>query len=213
MLLVADLLRWPGVLIVGVVSVAILLLIRPAEPAGALFSRWPAESAASIAGEFAPAPQGAVAGEGVALSLAGDVGFNVAAALGARGGALRDVVIRPGETWSFNATVGDPAGMSLRTVAGIYGGGWCDLASRYVQAVRPILPEAAVRFPNHVATAGIRLSDVADSDAVAIWNIDGQPGSFGGRQDLEITNTTTHTIRLVAASDGGVVRVRAYVID
>ncbi|HMP39440.1 MAG TPA: hypothetical protein PKA05_03585, partial [Roseiflexaceae bacterium] len=109
------------------------------------------------------------------------------------------------------AAVGNPAGMQLRTVGGIYGGGWCDLASRYVQAVRPILPDTAVQFPNHVVSAGIRLADVADADAVAIWNIDGQAGSFGGRQDLLITNTTPHPIRLVANEAGGNVQIRAYV--
>jgi hypothetical protein len=125
----------------------------------------------------------------VPLGMAGDVGFNIRAALDANSGALRSVTIRPGETWSFNAAVGNPARVEVRTVGGIPGGGWCDLASRYVQAVRSILPASAIHFPNHVASTGIGLSDVDDADTVAIWNIDGQPGSTGGRGDLEITNT------------------------
>ena len=135
-------------------------------------------------------------GESAALSLAGDVGYNVRAALDASNGALRDVTIRPGETWSFNASVGSPAHIRVRVVAGVPGGGWCDLASRYVQALRPVLPPEAFAFPNHVHTAGIGLLNVANEDAVAIWNIDGQPGSFGGRQDLQITNTTNTALRL-----------------
>jgi hypothetical protein len=86
--------------------------------------------------------------------------------------------------------------VEVRVVAGVPGGGWCDLASRYVQALRPVLPPEAFAFPNHVHTAGISLLNVANEDAVAIWNIDGQPGSFGGRQDLQITNTTNTALRL-----------------
>src|SRR5436309_122046 len=37
----------------------------------------------------------------VPLGMAGDVGFNVRAALDANGGALRHVTIQPGATWSF----------------------------------------------------------------------------------------------------------------
>jgi hypothetical protein len=115
----------------------------------------------------------------------------------ARGGALRSVTIRPGETWSFNATIGSPANVEVRTIGGVPGGGWCDLASRYVQAVRPLLPREAVQFVNHVTTSGIRIADVADDDAVSIWNIDGQAGSAGQSQDLQITNTLDTPLRLL----------------
>lgn len=145
------------------------------------------------------APRFVLVGESVPLSLAGDVGYNVRAALDASNGALRDVTIRPGETWSFNASIGLPARVHVRVVAGVLGGGWCDLASRYVQALRPVLPPEAFAFPNHVHTTGIGLLNVANADAVAIWNIDGQPGSFGGRQDLQITNTSGATLRLIVA--------------
>ncbi|NWG22519.1 MAG: hypothetical protein HXY39_19610 [Chloroflexi bacterium] len=135
-------------------------------------------------------------GESAPLSLHGDAGYNIRAALDANGGALRSVIINPGDTWSFNASVGAPTRVRVRVVAGIPGGGWCDLASRYVQALRPVLPPSAFAFPNHVQTAGIGLLNVADEDAVAIWNIDGQAGSFGGRQDLQITNTHAATLQL-----------------
>jgi hypothetical protein len=138
----------------------------------------------------------------VPLSLAGDVGFNVLSALGAQGGALRSVEIRPGETWSFNAAVGSPAYVEIRTVGGVPGGGWCDLASRYVQAVRPLLPPEAVRFVNHVTTSGIRIADVADDDAVSIWNVNGQAGSSGQSQDLEITNTLSSPLLLQVVEQG-----------
>ena len=132
----------------------------------------------------------------VPLSIAGDVGFNVLSALNANNGALRSVTIRPGETWSFNASIGSPAKVAVRTIGGVPGGGWCDLASRYVQAVRQLLPPDAVQFVNHVTTAGIRIADVVDDDAVSIWNIDGQAGSAGQSQDLEITNTLSVPLHL-----------------
>jgi hypothetical protein len=193
-------------LILGVfaASVLVLFMLSGQSASPALISAWapqPAGAASAANSVLAVAPQ-AFTGvaqpdtSSVPLSLAGDVGFNVLSALGARGGALRDVTIQPGETWSFNAAVGSPAYVEVRTVGGVPGGGWCDLASRYVQAVRPLLPREAVQFVNHVTTAGIRIADVADDDAVSIWNIDGQAGSFGQSQDLEITNTLDAPLRL-----------------
>jgi hypothetical protein len=153
-----------------------------------------------------------MAASSVPLGMGGDVGFNVRAALDASGGALRRVLIRPGETWSFNAAVGDPAQVEVRTIGGIPGGGWCDLASRYVQAVRSLLPESAVRFRNHMASTGIGLLDVADADTVAIWNIDGQPGTDGSRGDLQITNMLPSPLRLeVLDLPGEQIVVRALV--
>ncbi|MCS6939719.1 MAG: hypothetical protein RMJ55_17440 [Roseiflexaceae bacterium] len=205
--------------IVLILSVVILYLDHRYAPSPVVFGRplqqngmfafiW--SQATEPTSVFAPASRFVPVGESAPLSLAGDVGYNVRAALDARNGALRNVTIRPGETWSFNASIGPPAHIRVRVVAGVPGGGWCDLASRYVQALRPALPPEAFVFPNHVRTTGIRLLNVADEDAVAIWNIDGQPGSFGGRQDLQITNTTNATLQLVVvegpAADQIVVR-------
>lgn len=141
----------------------------------------------------------AASGVSAPLSLTGEMGVNVRLALDANGGALRSVVIPPGTTWSFNAAIGDPRHLPVRTVAGVPGGGWCDLASRYVQAVRPLLPPDAVQFVNHVQSTGVGLANVAPADAVAIWNIDGQPGSFGGRLDLLITNSLPSPLVLSVA--------------
>ena len=188
---------------VCIASVFVLFMLSDQSASPASISPWlPRQSAASdsvIAAAnsvlAAPPPIAGIAQaiqadtRSVPLSIAGDVGFNVLSALGASNGALRSVTIRPGETWSFNATIGSPANVEVRTIAGVPGGGWCDLASRYVQAVRPLLPREAVQFVNHVTTAGIRIADVADDDAVSIWNIDGQAGSAGQSQDLQITNT------------------------
>ena len=192
---------------VFIASVFVLIILSGQSASPALISTWlPGQSAAAdsvvAANSVLAAPQ-VIAGvaqadtNSVPLSIAGDVGFNVLSALDARGGALRSVTIRPGETWSFNATIGSPANVEVRTVGGVPGGGWCDLASRYVQAVRPLLPREAVQFVNHVTTSGIRIADVADDDAVSIWNIDGQAGSVGQNQDLQITNTLGTSLRLL----------------
>jgi hypothetical protein len=212
-------------LLIGVFVASVLVLIglsgHTASPP--VISPWlpsqPARAAAAappgITGDAQPLMAGGQAGaSSLPLSLAGDVGFNVLAALDASSGALRNVTIRPGETWSFNATVGSPAQVAVRAIAGVPGGGWCDLASRYVQAVRPLLPRDAVQFVNHVATSGIRLADVADDDAVSIWNINGQPGSAGQSQDLQITNTLAAPLHLqVVEQPGQQVVVRAMVGD
>jgi hypothetical protein len=199
---------------VFVVSVLVLIMLSGPSASPALISTWlPRQPAADDtilnAAQFAP-PQAIAAVAAMAqpetssvpLSIAGDVGFNILSALGASNGALRSVTIRPGETWSFNATVGSPAYVDVRTISGVPGGGWCDLASRYVQAVRPLLPREAVQFVNHVTTAGIRIADVADDDAVSIWNIDGQAGSVGQSQDLQITNTLSAPLHLQVVDQG-----------
>lgn len=118
-----------------------------------------------------------------------DFGQNVRAALGANGGALQRIVIQPGTSWSFNETIGDPGVLDLRTVSGVLGGGWCDLASRYVQALRPILPPSAIVFPLH----GVALNQVSYEDSVVIWS----NGTRGG-QDLIVTNTLDRPIVLTA---------------
>ncbi len=98
---------------------------------------------------------------------------NVLAALAANGAALQHVVVPPGDTWSFNRAVGDPDLLDLVSINGVYGGGWCDLASRYVLALRPFLPREALVFTRHIDTTGYGLAGVADDDAVAIWNSNG----------------------------------------
>ncbi|MCS6841207.1 MAG: VanW family protein [Roseiflexus sp.] len=208
-------------MIVLIVSAIVLYLDHRYAPSPVVFGRplqqngmfaliWSQAMGVTTAFASSSSARFVLVGESAPLSLAGDVGYNVRAALDASNGALRNVIIRPGETWSFNASVGPPARVHVRVVAGVPGGGWCDLASRYVQALRPVLPPEAFAFSNHVRTTGIGLLNVADEDAVAIWNIDGQPGSFGGRQDLQITNTTEATLQLVVvegpSSDQIVVR-------
>lgn len=121
-----------------------------------------------------------------------DFGYNINVALTANGNALRDIRIMPGQSWSFNATVGNPNSISFVNVAGIPGGGWCNLAARYAQAVRTLgIPDNDIHFLHHNQDLG-----GGPENDVLIWNIGGTPGFAGGRQDLVIDNNTGQTIRL-----------------
>lgn len=180
-------------------------------------SRWRNSPAAQLATDAG----GATLLNGQARLIAGEAGsvamlplpsdgpfrLNVVTALEANGGALQRVLLPPGGRWSFNRAVGDPGVLRLATINGIYGGGWCDLASRYVMALRPFLPPEALVFPRHRDVAGISLVGVADDDAVAIWNTN----NSGGEQDLVITNPTSHTILISARLVESGVEVRAVI--
>lgn len=150
----------------------------------------------TIWAELRPAPAG-VSASSAPLALGGDCDMNIRLALDASGGALRDVTIAPGATWSFNATIGDPTGLPIRPCAGVPGGGWCNLAARYAQVGRAL--GLTPSFLHH----GVDLGAGPEND-VLIWSTDGQPGSSGGRQDLELTNPTPRPVRLwVRETDGG----------
>lgn len=126
------------------------------------------------------------------ISLEGDFGTNVKIALNANNGALRRVNVLPGQQFSFNETVGNPADITENIInyAGVDGGGWCDLAGRYVQTARQILPEGSIEMLSH----GVTLNGLTYTDSPLIWNIDGTAGNYGGRQDIVITNNTKQTL-------------------
>ena len=127
------------------------------------------------------------------------IGINVQAALDANQGALRHSIVHPGETWSFNYTVGDPSALSLATIVHP-GDGWCNLAARYAQAGR------AAGLTAHFQDHGVGDLGGGAENSVAIWNIGGIPGTIDGRQDLELTNSTPYAVQLDAQEhDGSVV--------
>jgi hypothetical protein len=128
-------------------------------------------------------------------------GWNVAEALDANGGALRDVVIQPGERWSFNATIGNPHRVAYVKYAGVLGGGVCDLAARYLTVGRQLGLTPA--FEHH----GIQLNGVPWEDSIAIWSTDGSAGSDGVKQDLELTNTLDRPVRLRTVVNGASVTI------
>lgn len=86
----------------------------------------------------------------------------------------------------------------------VLGGGVCDLASRYVVAARPLLPESAFQFKPHPNG----LSNIDDRDAVSIW-FEGQPTDL----DLLITNTTDRWLIFSADITGGSVTITATLQD
>jgi hypothetical protein len=112
---------------------------------------------------------------------------------------LSSVTLPPGATWSFNETVGHPDMYPLITAGGVYGGGWCDLASRYAETARIL--GLAREFPLHSTP----LLEVERQDNVSIWNMD---GSATQEQDLRITNTGSFflTMTLTMNHDTFIVR-------
>ncbi len=120
-------------------------------------------------------------------------GINARVAVAANSGALKNVVIVPGETWSFNATMGDPQYINYVTCYGVPGGYWCDVAARYLQVGRAL--GLTPTFQHH----GIQLVDVDWEDSVAIWN---EGGVAGAGQDLLLTNNTQHTVHMWFIENG-----------
>ena len=141
-----------------------------------------------------------------------DFGFNVRAALDSNNGALRTIVIKSGEQWSFNGAMlrpNDKDGneLKLRWVANTYGGGWCDLACRYVQVFKGLglqikhvplgfsedLPkDGQVVFIQH---GGIALNQCSYDESPYIWS-DFSAGFHKDMQDLIINNDTGKTIKI-----------------
>lgn len=124
------------------------------------------------------------------LSLEGDVGANVRAALGANGGALQHVTIAPGATWSFGHTIAPISAMGgLATVGGVYAGGWCDLAARYLATAQQLGLET--RYVQH---AGV------SAPFPSIWLNEWGEGESG--QDLYVRNGSTRAAHFQARIEG-----------
>ena len=152
-------------------------------------------------------------------------------------GALTHVVLAPGGVFSFNSTLGvrpqrlpwknvklkptvapaapapaaDSTAVPAPEVAAqiIQGGGICDLASRFVMAARPLLPNSAFRFVNHVKSNGIHLSGVPTRDTVSIWAI----GGGKGEHDLLISNPTNDWLEFTVDRAGETITVTARLWD
>ena len=150
-------------------------------------------------------------------------------------GALTHLVLAPGGVFSFNSTLGvrpqrlpwknvklkptpaaaPPAADGTAVPAPdaaaqiIQGGGICDLASRFVMAARPLLPNSAFHFVNHVKSNGVHLSGVPTRDTVSIWAI----GGGKGEHDLLISNPTNGWLEFTVDRDGEKITVTARLWD
>lgn len=112
---------------------------------------------------------------------------------------LQSVTIPPGADWSFNENWRDPGTMTNECY-GVLGSGVCDLASRPHYIARHL--GLSVQTTDH----GIQLANMPREDATAIW---GQPGVRGG-QDVIVTNTSGHTLRIVAQVEGDAITFRGW---
>lgn len=104
---------------------------------------------------------------------------------------IGNITLEPGELFSFNSKVGDPARLEIRDCGGVPGGGWCNVAAEIAREARkqgldPI-------FTDH------GLGDIGGGpeNSVMIWNVGGQAGGDG---DLTFINTTNRTI-IITESD------------
>ena len=135
-------------------------------------------------------------------------GLNVKAALDANNNALRSIVIKDGEQWSFNKTVGNPDALSLATVSGVYGGGWCDLACRYVQVLHGLglqvthSSDTSINGVVFLQHGGIALNNCTVEESPYIWSKGDDAGFDNGRQDLIVNNGTGKTIHLSVVDNG-----------
>lgn len=133
-------------------------------------------------------------------------GLNVRSALDANNSALRNIIIKDGEQWSFNEAIGNPNDLKLATVSGVYGGGWCDLACRYVQVFKGLglhlthgtdIHSDDIVFLQH---GGISLNSCGFDESPFIWSA-GQKGFDNGMQDLIINNRTGKTIKIAVVDN------------
>jgi len=141
----------------------------------------------------------------IAANRDSDFGWNVKAALDANNGALRNVIIKDGERWSFNETMGDVPVTELKTIIHL-GDGWCDLSCRYVQVFHGLglhithgtdMDSDDIVFLQH---GGIALNNCTVEESPYIWS-NGTRGFDRGFQDLIINNRTGKTIKITVINN------------
>lgn len=143
----------------------------------------------------------------ITVNVNDSFGLNVKTALDANNSALRNVLIKDGERWSFNQTIGDPNELHLANVSGVYGGGWCDLACRYVQVFKGLglhISHSADMDSNDVVFlqhGGIALNNCTVDESPYIWSNGADIGFNDGRQDLIINNRTGKTIHIIVVNN------------
>lgn len=126
--------------------------------------------------------------------LNGDVGKNVYAALNAHNGAIRHFTIQPGQTWDFGKSIAPVSALGyLPKIAGITGGGWCNLAAMYISVADQLGLES--QFPIHSPYYGDRFP--------GIWiNEDGSGGT------LKIYNPLQRAVMFTVSEDNGALIVQ-----
>jgi hypothetical protein len=82
-------------------------------------------------------------------------------------------------------------------VAGVLGGGWCNLAARYAQAARAA--GLTPLFQDH----GVGDMGGGPENSVLIWNVDGAAGNDGDRRDLLLRNDTGRAVVFRVVDAGG----------
>lgn len=113
--------------------------------------------------------------------LGGDCDYNIDIALQAIGGP---VVIKPGQSWSFDDAIRPALNYAPRYCAGVLGGAWCNLAATYSYLARQ--KGLAIQYISHGIDLGYGMEN-----STAIWL-----SETTNDQDLVITNNTSVTVVL-----------------
>lgn len=108
-------------------------------------------------------------------------------------GNLSDIRIAPGDSWSYNKSVGVPRTTPYRYCAGYVAGYLCNLASRYAQTAR--LMGLTVQLYDH----GIDLGAGRENSTAILMDDD---GNTIDNQDLIIYNGNSRTVRLYIVGEG-----------
>lgn len=122
--------------------------------------------------------------------------------------AINGVVLKPGETFSYNETLGERTEEKGYKGAGAYvggqsvtsiGGGICQVSSALYYSVLHADLEVVERYNHMYATGYVDLG----MDATVSW----------GSLDFKFRNNTNYPIRIEAESDNGLVTVKLYGTD
>lgn len=129
---------------------------------------------------------------------------NVQAALGANNGKLRSAtIVEAGQAWSFGNQLGDINVLlpQLASANGVLGGGWGDLAARYLSAWD------GLGLPAQFAPSVNQMVDVPAARAPAIYL--GEPE---GNSDLVLVNASSLPVELTVVETDSQLVVHARVL-
>ena len=115
------------------------------------------------------------------------------AQVGIQYGSLSNIVIMPGDSWSYNNAVGVPRITPYRMCAGILAGYLCNLASRYAQVGRQL--GLTVQLYDH----GFDLGAGRENSTAILMDDD---GNTIDNQDLILYNPLNRPVRLSIVGEG-----------
>jgi hypothetical protein len=191
--------RW----LVGLMAVLALVACGP--PGGVIITTQPTVGPAGTAAQATTvAPAAVEAPVKLTVTVADSVPLvynhydagtrtNIAVALAANGNRLRQAsIINKGERWSFGEQLGDINALvpSLVVANGVVGGGWSDLAGRYISTWQKMGLKA------EFAPAQRQLIDLEPAQSPMLWL-----GEATGNADVVLVNNSDQAVQLLVVED------------